>query len=335
MRSSTISAPESTPDAEVELIINGDYLDFLNVPCHGEFEDVITEEIALYKLECILAGHPRVMEALKTFATQPGKTITYNIGNHDADLFFPKVRERVIRAWDPNGECPSKNVRVNFETPVIDLEGGVQIHHGNQFEAVHYFDYDKPLLTESLSQPVLNIPWGSFYVLKIVNRLKWEREYVDKVRPVKAMVLWGLLFDTWFTLRFVFLSSFYFLKTRFIYSPQRRSQPHRVTAKILQQETTTFLQDLERDARHLLESQPKVHTIIMGHTHNPMYKTYPNGKTYINTGTWTKMINLDLRGIGGNYRLTFALIEYNAEGKATASLQQWMGEYKPYRSFTG
>src|SRR4051812_35075608 len=62
---------------EVELFINGDYLDFLNVPYHGEFEDTITEEISLYKLEAIIAGHPKVMGALKNFASQPNKTITY------------------------------------------------------------------------------------------------------------------------------------------------------------------------------------------------------------------------------------------------------------------
>lgn len=319
---------------EVELIINGDYLDFLNVPYRGEFEEVITEQFALYKLECILAGHPKVVAALKRFASRPGKSITYNIGNHDADMFFPKVRERFVREIDPEGRFPSPNVRVNHERAVIDLDGGVQIHHGNQFEAVHVFNYDKPVLTEGLSQPVLNIPWGSFYVLKIVNRLKWEREYVDKVRPVKAMILWGLLFDTWFTIRFAFLSAFYFIKTRFIYSPQRRSRLW-VTMSILKQESTTFLQDLERDARQLLDEQRHVHTIVMGHTHHPMQKSYPDGKTYINTGTWTKMIWLDLRGIGSGYRLTFAFIEYDAEGKAKASLQQWMGEYKPHREFTG
>ncbi len=223
-------------------------------------------------------------------------------------------------------------MRVNYETPVINLPGGVQIHHGNQFEAVHVFNYENPLLTDGLSQPVLNIPWGSFYVLKIVNRFKWEREYVDKVRPVKAMILWGLVFDTWFTLKFVFMSTFYFFKTRFIYSPKRRSRLT-VTAQILKQESTTFLQDLEADARRLLDEQPHVHTVIMGHTHGPMHKVYPDGKVYINTGTWTRMISLDLRGIGSNYRLTFAMIEYDDQGKAFASLQQWDGEHRPHRPF--
>jgi UDP-2,3-diacylglucosamine pyrophosphatase LpxH len=317
---------------EVELIINGDYFDFLNVPYKGEFIEAITEQFALYKLECILAGHQKVIDALKRFVQKPGKTILYNIGNHDADLFFPKVRERFIREIDPEKKFPSNKVKVNFEDPVINLEGGIQIHHGNQFEAVHVFNYKKTILYEGLPQPVLNIPWGSFYVLKIVNRFKWDRDYVDKVRPIKAMLLWGLLFDTVFTLKFVVLSVFYFMKTRFIYSPQRRSSLG-VTFRILKQESTTFLQDLEKDAMELLESQNHIHTLIMGHTHHPMFKSYPNGKTYINTGTWTKMINLDLRGIGSGYRLTFALIVYDEQGRAKATLEQWVGEHQPHRVF--
>ncbi|MBI2604487.1 MAG: metallophosphoesterase [Deltaproteobacteria bacterium] len=319
---------------EVELVINGDFLDFLNVPYRGEFEEVITEQFALYKLECILAGHPKVIRGLRRFASLPGKTITYNIGNHDADLFFPKVRERLVQALDPDGQFPSAKVRLNHVTTVIDLGGGVQVQHGNQYEAVHVFNYEKPLLTEGLKEPVLNIPWGSFYVLKIVNRLKWERDYVDKVRPIRAMILWGLLFDTWFILRFAFLSLLYFMKTRFIYSPQRRSRL-KVTLQIFQQETMTFLQDLEAEARRLLEEQPDVHTVIMGHTHLPMFKSYPDGKVYINTGTWTKMIHLDLRGMGNHYRLTFAFVEFDAQGKGTATLQQWIGEHKPHVRFDG
>ena len=96
----------------VELVINGDYFDFLNVPYLGEFEEGITEEIALVKLEAIIAGHPRVMDALRKFASKPNKKITYLIGNHDAELFFEKVRERIIKLWDPEGEYPSEKVEI-------------------------------------------------------------------------------------------------------------------------------------------------------------------------------------------------------------------------------
>jgi hypothetical protein len=156
------------------------------------------------------------------------------IGNHDADLFFSKVRERIIREWDPRGEFPSQKVTLIADRDHVRWEGGVEVHHGNQFEAVHVLNFDKPLLTENVHEPVLNIPWGSFYVLKIVNRLKWEREFLDKVRPVKLYIMIGLIFDPWFTLKYVFLSVYYFLKTRFVYSPKRRASL-RVTAEILKQ----------------------------------------------------------------------------------------------------
>jgi UDP-2,3-diacylglucosamine pyrophosphatase LpxH len=313
---------------DVELFINGDYLDFLNVPFHGEFEDTITEDLSLYKLEAIIAGHPHVMAALRRFASKPGKKITYLIGNHDADLFFPKVRERIIREWDPNGQFPSEKVTIIADRDRVRFEGGVEIHHGNQFEAVHVLNFEKPLL--NLHKPVLNLPWGSFYVLKIINRLKWEREFIDKVRPVKVFVFFGLILDPLFTLKFIALSVFYFLKTRFVYSPKRRSSL-KVTAEILKQETD-FLLDLERQARKLLDQEREVRTVIFGHTHKPMNKIYPDGKQYINTGTWTKMINLDWRSIGQQFCLTFAFIQIQ-DGKAQCELRQWIGEHSPHKAF--
>ena len=317
---------------EVELFINGDYLDFLNVPYQGEFEDAITEELSLLKLEAIIAGHPRVMEALRRFVSRPHRKITYLIGNHDADLFFPKVRERIIREWDPDGTFPSDRVILIADKDRVRFEGGVEIHHGNQFEAVHLLNFERPVLKDYLDKPVLNIPWGSFYVLKIINRLKWDREFIDKVRPVKVFVLFGMILDPWFTLKFVTLSVFYFLKTRFVYSPRRHSSL-KVTAEILSQETD-FLLDLERQARRLLDQEAEVKTVIFGHTHKPMNKLYPDGKQYINTGTWTKMINLDWRSIGQQFCLTFAHIRIK-DGQSKCELRQWVGEAGPHKTFQG
>ena len=318
--------------AEVELILNGDYLDHLNVPFEGEFEDAITEEIAMFKTEAIIQGHPKVMEALRRFAGRPGKTITYLIGNHDADLFFEKVRERITREWDPDGQYPSAKVKLVANIDRLHYEGGVEVRHGNQFEAGSVMNFEKPLLTEYLEKPVLNIPWGSFYVLKIINRLKWEREFIDKVRPVKIFVLFGLILDPWFTIRFCTLTAVYFLKTRFIWSPTRRAT-WKVTREIMKQETKLFL-DLEEEARVLLDERADIKTVIFGHTHRPMNKVYPDGKQYINTGTWTKMINLDWRGLGQTFRRTFAYVHIK-DGKAQCELRQWIGEHGPHKIFGG
>lgn len=319
-----------TGPVDVELIIAGDFLDFLNVPFEGEFEDAITEDMALAKLELIIQAHPRVMSALRRFASKPNKTITYLIGNHDAELFFEKVRERITREWDPEGKYPSEKVKLIADKDRIHFEEGVEIHHGNQFEAGNLLNFEKPLLTDYLDKPVLNIPWGSIYVLKIVNRLKWEREYLDKIRPLKVFVLFGLILDPWFTIRFSFLSAFYFFKTRFIWSPKHRAR-FKVTLDILRQESSFFL-DLEREARQLLDERKDVQTVFFGHTHRPMNKVYPDGKQYINTGSWVKMINLDWRGIGRQVQRTFGLVHIR-DGKAQCELRQWVGEHSPHQAF--
>ncbi len=318
---------------EVELFINGDFLDYLNVPVQGEFEDAITEDMSLSKTELILAGHPKVCEAFKRFASKPGKKITYLIGNHDADLFFESVRERITRAWDPEGAFPSQKVKLIADTDRVNLGQGVEVRHGNQFEAGAVLNFEKPLLSDFLDKPVLNIPWGSVYVLKIINRLRWERDYIHNVRPIKVLVIFGMILDPWFTLKFAFLSVFYFLKTRFIWSPKRRSSL-KVTAEILKQETHFFL-DLEREARGLLDQNPEMKTIIFGHTHRPMNKVYPDGKQYINTGTWTRMINMDWRSFGSPaHRRTFAYIQFQGD-QTRCELRHWVGEHAPHAVFDG
>ncbi len=317
---------------EVELFINGDFFDFLNVPYEGEFEDAITEKMSVAKLEAILAGHKRVNDAIRRVASLPGKRVTYLIGNHDADLFYEKVRERITQAWDPEGRYPSPKVKVLADTDRVTYPEGVEIRHGNQFEAGCVLNLERPLLTEYLSEPVLNIPWSSIFVLKIVNRLKWEREYLDKIRPVKIFVLFGLIVDPWFTLRYVFLAAFYFLKTRFIWSPKRRAT-FKVTMDIIKQETKLFL-DLEKEARELLDERPELKTVIFGHTHRPMNRSYPDGRQYINTGTWVKMVNLDWRGIGQPMLRTFAVVEFSG-GQSRCELRQWVGEHGPHRVFDG
>jgi UDP-2,3-diacylglucosamine pyrophosphatase LpxH len=316
---------------DVELVINGDFLDFLNVPFQGEFEEGVTEEIALEKLEAIFRGHPQVMEALKRFASKPNKVITYLIGNHDADLFFEKVQERITRHWDPNGQYPSEKVKVVANVDRLRYEAGLEIRHGNQFEASNQLDFQSPFTQLMNGVRVLNIPWGSIYVMKIINRLKWKRANVDKIRPFKVYAIIGLIFDPIFTVQFLMLSVFYFFKTRI----QARSRLYGVknTANLLSQERNLFL-DLDREARQTLAEDPSIHTIVFGHTHLPMHRVYAKGRQYLNTGTWTRMVYLDWRFIGDPFRRTFALIRIQ-DGEIRAELNEWNGLKSPYQGYWG
>jgi UDP-2,3-diacylglucosamine pyrophosphatase LpxH len=295
----------------------------------GEFEEGITEEIAMAKLEAIIAGHPRVMAALKRFASKTNKKITYLIGNHDAELFFEKIRERITREWDPEGAFPSEKVEVIADRDRVRYPEGIEIRHGNQFEASNQLDFKTPFMELSNGIRVLNIPWGSIYVMKIINRLKWERGNLDKIRPLKVFAFFGLLFDPVFTTKFSLLSIFYFVKTR-IMSRSRSLFGLKSTLKILSQERSFFL-DLEDEARSILEADPGLHTIVMGHTHLPMHRVYEKGRQYLNSGTWTKMVYLDWRYLGEPFHPTFVLIQIQGE-TIKAELNQWMGTRSPYRA---
>jgi UDP-2,3-diacylglucosamine pyrophosphatase LpxH len=313
----------------VELILNGDFFDFLNVPYLGEFEEGITEEIALAKLEAILAGHPKVMAGLKKFASRPNKKITYLIGNHDAELFFPGVRERIIREWDPDGRTESDRIEIVVDRDRLRFEEGLEVRHGNQFEASNQLDFENPFITLGNGSRVLNIPWGSIYILKIINRLKWERFNLDKIRPIKIFAFIGLIFDPVFTLRFILLSLLYFVKTR-IMSRSTSLFGFRKTLKTITQERSYFL-DLEDQARGILEEDPSVHTVVMGHTHLPMHRVYPGGRQYLNSGTWTKMVYLDWKYFGEPMHRTFILISLKP-GEVKAELNQWLGIRSPYQA---
>jgi UDP-2,3-diacylglucosamine pyrophosphatase LpxH len=316
----------------VELVLNGDYLDFLNVPYLGEFEEGITEEIALEKLESIINGHPKVMKGLRDFASKPNKKITYLIGNHDAELMFEKVRERIIRLWDPEGNYPSKKVQIIHDTDRIRYDEGLEIRHGNQFEASNQLDFERPFLKLPNGKKLLNIPWGSIYVLKIINRLKWERASIDKIRPIKVFAIAGMVFDPVFTFRYLFLSLFYFFKTRIFNQVESRFQ-FKKTIRMISQEGS-FFQDLEREARLVLNESPEIHTVVFGHTHLPMHRVYESGRQYLNSGTWTKMVYLDWRSLGEPVRKTFVLIHLK-NGEIKAELNQWVGQKMPFHAYLG
>jgi len=317
-------------DFDVELILNGDIFDFLNVPYKGDFPEAVTEDLSVWKLKKCLKGHPRVVESLRVFLKHPNKRITYQIGNHDQDFFFHKVRTVFQEALCEDPE----RVQFIYKKSYYVVDGNVEIHHGHQFEAVHYFNYKIPLLTKGLSEPILNLPWGSLFVMKIVNRLKRERDYLDKVRPVKLYLLYGMFTDPVFTFKYLALTFLYFLKTRFIYDPRRRSSL-KTTLRILREELKLW-DDGEDYALSRLRSKPDVQAVIMGHTHVPRYMVYGDGRIYVNTGTWTKMINLDLRRFGASLKKPFCLIEYDGlGGRPQISLHEWLGRYAPHQHYVG
>lgn len=282
-------------DAEVELVLNGDIFNFLQVDYRGHFLTVLTEQISLEKLQRIVAGHPKFFAAIRKFAGENKRIVTYVIGNHDQDMMWPATQSYL-------NEVLSTQVR--FKNIVYFFDG-VHIEHGHMYEAANRIDPKKFFLKKDLPERILNLPFGSHFFVDFVLKVKLENPFVDKVRPFRAWVRWSLFQHTLFTLR-TMTQLFSFFARAALGIDARRHWPWRRLLHILLE--GAIFPDLGSAAKKILED-PRVHTVIFGHSHVYQYRQWA-GKEYFNTGTWTELTSLDITSLGKITKLTYVLIEY-------------------------
>jgi UDP-2,3-diacylglucosamine pyrophosphatase LpxH len=116
------------------LIINGDCFDFLIVPPYLE-DGWQTPQIALGKLEKIAQAHVPFFAALRDFTDQGG-TVTFLPGNHDIELCFAEIRDRILQliAGDQSRQAGVFFGLDQSYRPLPD----VSIEHGNQYDFWNY-----------------------------------------------------------------------------------------------------------------------------------------------------------------------------------------------------
>ncbi|MGE3608482.1 MAG: metallophosphoesterase [Bacteriovoracaceae bacterium] len=315
-------------DIEVELVINGDFLDFLAVPYVEFFDDEFwSEKAAIAKLKMIMQAHQGVLEALKNFISLPGKSIVYIIGNHDAEFVFDSMKEEFLSYFSPYRE---KFILSNSITSYVPTKG-VTIQHGHQYERAHNFDQENAVVETLSGEKYFIPPWGSYYVTNVINKYKQERSFINAVRPIKHFVIHGLIFDTFFTFRFLLSNFYYFVMVRFWHFYMIKRSLKQVFEDIMKE--LELFQDYETLTRSFFDKNPEAKVLIVGHTHNPILRIFNDGTIFINTGTWTKMVNLDLGQWNYGNLLTYAKIlvknkEYELsdfDKNVEVDLKYWMG----------
>jgi UDP-2,3-diacylglucosamine pyrophosphatase LpxH len=315
-------------DVPVELVINGDFLDFLAVPYVEYYDDEFwSEKASLAKLKMIMAAHRGVLEALKLFVSHPEKNIIYIIGNHDAEFVFDSLKEEFLSFFEEFAPRISiSNNRTQY-TPT----NGVSILHGHQYERAHNFDQLNAVIETTSGEKYFNPPWGSYYVTNVINKYKQERSYINSVRPIKHFIIHGILFDTFFTLRFILSNIYYFFMVRFWHFYMMKKSFGQIFQDLYRE--LELFQDFETLTRQYFEKNPESRVLIVGHTHTPALRMYSDGTIFINTGTWTRMVNLDLGQWNYGNVLTYAKIlvknkDYdlmNFDKNVEVDLKYWMG----------
>jgi UDP-2,3-diacylglucosamine pyrophosphatase LpxH len=312
-------------DTELELILNGDIFDLLKVQVDGVWPTEITQEIASEKLRQCLEGHPKVVLALRRFLSAPKRHIVYLPGNHDLDMWFP-APQALFRRYVAPGEL-SERVRFITEGDTYYLPEGIQIRHGHQLERIHRVDYNRMLRDRGDGTMVLDIPYGSRWILEVMNPAKEHRNNVDRILPLKLFMLGAIFFDTRFAFRFLIHSWLHLLRYR-VFTLRAWTERLRRIPEVLREEVLAMGGYDEAHSRYMRKLRG-VHTVIVGHSHSPRFRVLPDGKVMVNTGTWMKMIHLDLQHLGQDSGLTYALIEYPEDGSVRTRLMRFQGQTRP------
>jgi UDP-2,3-diacylglucosamine pyrophosphatase LpxH len=197
---------------EIELIINGDFLEFAQVEPDvytlGSSKYWCSEDESRRKLRAILDGHPEIFEALRDFQ-QPrgdaprGNQVTIAAGNHDVDLVWKGVQE----------DLREKAGQVNFQlgdTWYWRHGGRLQVGHGHMYDPANAFGHWSNPILDAPDGPRLEMCPGTLFMVKFVNWLEKDYPFSDNIKPVTGLagILWrekkgGLFSAGWMLARFL------------------------------------------------------------------------------------------------------------------------------------
>jgi UDP-2,3-diacylglucosamine pyrophosphatase LpxH len=175
---------------QTDLIIAGDFIDFWQIlpeldrarqPSLGS-----SEEESLAKLEVALAGHKDTFAVLSQFARIGKNKLIIIPGNHDVDLFWPKVQARL------QAELGVKlNQKLFFTTSCYQSEG-VYVEHGNQYDEANRFANRNAPFVSLAGKRRLQTNWGTVFMSRFYNELEEQRPFIDNLYSEKAAIIWAL-----------------------------------------------------------------------------------------------------------------------------------------------
>jgi UDP-2,3-diacylglucosamine pyrophosphatase LpxH len=191
----------------VELVINGDFLDFAQASpwSGGDLEDTtaqgiplcFTEPQSVGKLTAIQSAHPKIFAALNAFLLRRDENrLVILPGNHDVDFFWPQVRKQFAAVVDPN----FKSQQLYFCLDRAYRPAGYSwlwIEHGHQHDQVNSFfaggeqrwnSDNPPIFSASDGTPRLLECTGTRFMIRYLNGLDARYPYVDNVKPFSRFI---------------------------------------------------------------------------------------------------------------------------------------------------
>ena len=198
-----IAAESVRRQSEVELVLNGDTFEMLQVPHIARFDvDKVyptsayrsfSEINSLTRISHIIEGHRTFFDALARFLYSDGvrRSVTFIKGNHDLDLYWPAVKQRICQTVCTAGTHDSL---LMFEELSVQREG-IHIEHGNQYEGPISRVDDMLEPVEGTRPPLIAIPPGSRFVIDVLNEVERDKYWIDGIKPIPALLWYTLAYD--------------------------------------------------------------------------------------------------------------------------------------------
>ena len=277
--------PSPQFDMKWHLIINGDFLDFLQVtsikgappslgrdPKRPYYGLSCGADETVFKLKIILNGHRLFFEALADFIAA-GNVVSIGKGNHDVEFHYEEVRtafrrelrrlyaEKLAREDDPDQNVKLaclNNDTIQFLDWFYYEKGLLWVEHGNQYDQLNCFKYWlAPLLPRIPSLPQaraddIDLPWGSVFVRYLFNRVETANPFADNIKPQSKFVFWFTSHQPFLAAHFVLRHGTYMLskmarawRSVKAVAYQRREEAHRKRLGQLTVQSGIQLPDLE------------------------------------------------------------------------------------------
>lgn len=190
-----------------ELIINGDFIDFVSVTLKDETASPFsrlgsTEGESLRKLERVIKAHPAVFSVLRRFTEEKGHRLVLIPGNHDIDFLWPEVRGRLLEViGDPGPDL------FYFEESGVYRDGGLYVEHGGQYFSDTVFEnFSKPFLEDpGTGETRLERCWANcFHDYITAGILGRHNPFFNNVRPIPNMIYMCIQDEVWW-LKLIFI----------------------------------------------------------------------------------------------------------------------------------
>ncbi len=172
-----------------ELVINGDFIDFLaeKDPVENAWKAFTPDpQRACAKLAAIVARDRELFDALGKLLRR-GHRLTILLGNHDIELALPQVRKQLMALM---GVTDKHAFEFIFDGEAYTV-GDVLIEHGNRYDMFNVVDHDSLRRLRSLQsrqqdvpkQYRFDAPAGSDIVVSMMNPIKDAYPFVDLLKP--------------------------------------------------------------------------------------------------------------------------------------------------------